>query len=494
MTASNINLALIKTSLGSKFLAHRVAKRIQKKIPAYQKFLAQQGIQIPAKFADFPISDKHSYILPSSLEELSGDRLNHSVSLYRSSGSSGNAYYWSMLRSTNRFAIPATKFFLEKTFQIHKKKTLIIIAASLGSWLGGEHFSWTFKSLAQRVRYPLTVFTPGSNLEEIVTIIDQLNYFFEQIIILISPSFIPLLHHKAATLNLTLDLSKLKYLVTSEYFPESLRQTLRKKAQLPSEEVFMVSMYGSADTGGLGVESPASIAMRQLLEEYPDLREYLGIKLPLPIFFHSIRFDSYLEQIDQKFCITQWQGIPLLRYHLFDQVHFYSWKSLKKAILETELIDQDHPLRKVIKTANNFLFDVTSDMIAVSGRFDKTLILGGTNFSEAMLDSAIKSESLSHFLTGLYRAEILYNNEQFQLSLDLELNPNLVQTQAIEELIYTEIIQQLSKIQPEFAKDWQEIYQDWEVTSNKQILKLHFLPSPSLSNLREKMIKQSSLS
>jgi phenylacetate-CoA ligase len=486
----NISSKLTKTSLGSKFLARRVAQQIQQQIPAYQKFLAHQGLQIPVDFEDLPISDKQSYILPSSLEDLSGDRLDHSLSLYQSSGSSGNSYYWPMLRSTNRFAIPATKFFLEKTFQIHKKKTLIIIASSLGSWLGGEHFSWTFKSLAQQVTYPLMVFTPGSNPEEIVTIIARLSCFFQQIIILITPSFIPLLYHKAETLNLALDLSKLKYLVTSEYFPESLRLTLKKKAQLSIEEVFMVSMYGSADTGGLGVESPASIAMRQLLEEYPDLREYLGIKLPLPIFFHNIRFDSYLEQIEQKFCITQWQGIPLLRYHIFDQVTFYSWKSLKKAILASKLINQEHSLRRFINASSDFL----PNIIAVSGRFDKTLILGGTNFSESMLDSAIKSEKLSHLLTGLYRAKILYDHDQFQLSLDLELSTKVMQTEEVKDMIYREIIQQLGKVQPEFAKDWEDIYQDWEMTSTKRILKLNFLPSPSLSNLRKKMIKQSSFS
>ncbi len=481
--------SLTKPSIGFKFIARSIAKRAQKQIPGYQKFLEQQGVHHATRFEELPISDKNSYLHSYPFSELTCDRFDKSLGLFRSSGASGQPFYWPMLKSTNRFAILASKFFLEKTFKIHRKKTLIIIASSLGSWLGGEHFSWAVKSVAAQSSYPLTIFSPGSNLEEIAEIIEQFSYLFEQIIILINPSLISILQYKAIELNLILPLAKIKYIVIAEYFPESLRTIFRNRAELPINDVFMVSMYGSTDTGGIGVESPASIAVRQLLAQNPDLGHTLGFDLPLPIFAHSLMLDGYLEHVEGKFCITRWQGIPLVRYNLADQVTFYNWRSLKQAVLNTNLVDKNHPLIPIIAAASNFL----PDIVAISGRADKTVIIGGTNLTESMLDAAVKSESLSNILTGLYQAKVLYQDDHSQLIFDLELRQNQYNNPQIRDYIYSEIINTLIRVQPEFSIDWNNIYKSLENDAQRRIIQINLLTWPTLSALREKTIKQTGL-
>ncbi|MGA1355723.1 MAG: hypothetical protein ACO35Q_03470, partial [Prochlorothrix sp.] len=118
--------------LGSPWLAQHIAKRAYHNIPAYRQFLHDRHLKLPLAFQDLPPTDKSSYLIPNTFSNLTGGNLDRSFMLYRSSGSSGQPQYWPMLRSSNRGSHLASKWFLEQTFQIHRKKTLIIVASSLG--------------------------------------------------------------------------------------------------------------------------------------------------------------------------------------------------------------------------------------------------------------------------------------------------------------------------------------------------------------------------
>ncbi|MFM7383172.1 MAG: hypothetical protein ACKO1W_09020, partial [Microcystaceae cyanobacterium] len=467
---------------------HWIARKVYQKSPAYRHFLSQQGINHLPPFQELPILEKFAYLQNHPFTDLYPDRFEHSLSLYASSGTSGKPQYWPMLRSSHRFSVPAMRFFLERIFQIHQQKTLIIVASSLGSWLGGEHFSWVYKSIAAQSSYPLTVFTPGSHPEEIIDIIAQFQDYFQQIIISIPATFISLLLLTAQGTHPALSLQKLKFIATSEYFPESTRLRIGQQGQHRPQDIYLVSMYGAVDANGLGVESPASIALRQLLGEYPDLATMLGIQTPLPLFFHSIAWDSYLEIINGKFCITRWQGIPLVRYHLPDDVAFYNWRILRKTMLTSDLIPVTHPLRLAIAASSSLL----SNIIAIAGRADKGLVWGGNNFTEAMLDTAIKAEALQPILTGFYRAKVHHTETHAQLVFDLELQPNQIVEESLETWIRQHILETLIKLQPEFASDWRDIYQ--KLAPDYEMLKLNFLAWPALSELRQQTIKQNPFS
>nr|WP_211175861.1 hypothetical protein [Brasilonema sp. UFV-L1] len=473
--------------MGSKQVASEVAQRAQRSVRAYKQFLEKQGFKVGDSFEHLPKSDKESYALAYSWEELLADDYEECFSIFRSSGSSGQTFYWPQMKSTSRSSPTALRIFLEDAFAVHQKKTLAIVGFSLGSWIGGDAMSWTLKSMAVDTTYPFYVFSPGNNLDEIIEMICKMSPFVDQIIVFLVPSAIAYLHLKASQLKQSLPLDKLKYVVTGEPFPESLRVSLQNRAGVGDDTPFMFSLYGSADTGTLGVESQASVALRKLLYRNNALATELGIESPIPHFFHFLATDTFLETVDGHLCITRWQGIPLIRYILYDQVSLYSWKELKQAVLTSKHLDSgNEALLEILSSASEQL----PDLLAVTGRADKCVILGGSNFTEYMLDAAVKCEELDEILTGLYRAQMIYEEDRQYLAFDLEIRQDISPDKAMIDRVYYSLMQSLGRFQPIFLTYWQNIYSAWDNDPTKRILRLNFIPWPGLSQTTKTTIKQ----
>lgn len=477
----------VRKSLGSKQLATEVAQRAQTSVPAYKQFLQTQGFNIEDEFENLPQSDKQIYARAYSWEELLADDYEECFSIIRSSGSSGQKFYWPQMKSSSRSSPAALKNFLENAFAVHQKKTLAIVGLSLGSWLGGDTMSWSLKSMAIDTTYPFFVFSPGSNLDEMIETIRTTSSLVEQIIVFLVPSAIAYIHLKARELKISLPLDKLKYVVTGEPFPESLRASLQKRAGVADNTPFMYSIYGSADTGTLGVESQETVALRKLLHRNNALARDLGIFSPIPHFFHFLSADTFLETIDGHLCVTRWQGIPLVRYILYDQVSLYSWKELRQAVLSSKhLHSEDEILVEILSKAS----DKLPNIIAVTGRSDKCVIVSASNFTEYMLDAAVKHEELNDILTGLYRAKLIYEEDRQYLAFDLEIRQDISPEPEIMDRVYYSLINSLGQFKPSFLSYWQNIYNACGDDPTKRVLKLNFISWPSLSNLSKTSIKQ----
>ena len=391
------------------------------------------------------------------------------------------------MKSGNGSSPKAFKNFLEGTFAIHQKKTLAIVGYSLGSWVGGDALSWNLKNIAVDSTYPFFVFSPGNNLDEIIEIISTMESLVEQIIVFIVPSAIPYFHLKASDLKISLPLEKIRYMVGAEPFPESLRTSLQNRAGLGDEVSFMYSIYGSADTDTLGVESQATVTLRKLLYRNNNLAAKLGFESPIPHFFNFVSRDTFLENIDGHLCVTRWQGIPLVRYIIYDKVSLHSWKELRQAVLNSEHLDSENKILIEILSKTS---DQLPDLIAVTGRADKCIILGGPNFTEYMLDAVVKCEELDDILTGLYRAKVIYEEDRQYLAFDLEIRQNVSPDREVIDRVYYSFMQSLGKLQPIFLSYWQNIYSAWDNEPEKRILKLNFITFPGLSELAKTSIKQ----
>jgi phenylacetate-CoA ligase len=397
--------------------------------------------------------------------------------------------YWPCLRSHDRYAAWGTRRFLESCLAIHRKRTLAIVGAALGSWIGGDHISWLLKSASLRSRYSFSVFAPGNNHAEIIDIITEVEPRVDLIILFITPSYIRYLHLRAESLGKTLPLSKLRYLVTGEPIAEQVRMSLQAHASVPPHEPFMLSFYGSADTGMLGIESPSSVALRKLLTLNEGLAAELGFSQPVPHLFHYCAPDAYVETIDGELCVTRWQGIPIVRYNLHDKARLYRWRTLRAAVLKSNLIQtSDEPLREVIRKS----WTILPDLIAVEGRSDG-LILGGSNVSEAMLDEVVRTRALESVLTGMYKARLGLVDGQQILELDLELRPGVTVDAEGADRVYDALIQSLCRVQPELRGDWENIHRVFDRDPSRRILQLRWHPWPVLSREVEALPKRCSI-
>ncbi len=453
-------------AIGSQETARQVVRRAAREVSAYQTFLAEHDGSPDDPWERLPVTDKTTYLSRFPFSERVGGDFANTFTIFSSSGSSGQPFYWPQLKDGHADSADKLRQFLETAFRIRERKTLAIVGLALGSWIGGDHFSWVLKSMAVRLPYPFAVFSPGNKHDEIIAMIESATPFVDQIILFVCPSAIGHLLLRARQNGRTLPLTKLRYIVIGEPFPESMRGQLHQEAGAPPTEPVMFSIYGSADTGVLGVESPASVALRQVCHVDPVVRAGLGFETGTPHFFHLADPTAYIESLAGELCVTKWQGVPLLRYNLHDRVELLRWSDVRQVV-------QNH--------------DELPDLMAILGRADRCLILCGTNLTEFMLNEALRCPELQDLLTGLYRAAIIFEEGRQRLDLTLEFRNGV----AVDlDRVYRGLVRALGQVQPEFRDDWQNIYRQWDDDPARRILRLQAVTWPELSHRTETDIKQ----
>ncbi len=479
--------SFFQSSLGEKPRAEELARRAIQTVPAYRAFLARQNVPAAASFDGLPLMDKAGYILPSAYRDLLADDFDDTFFIFRSSGSSGHGFLWPQLKGHHRHVTASLRVFLETAFEIQQKRTLAIVGLALGSWIGGEHFSWVLKSLALDLPYPFAVFSPGNRHDEILDMMTAADSYTDQILLFLCPSAIAHLQLTARDRGVAVSWNKVRYVVLGEPIPEPVRQSLRQQAGVGPEETFMLSVYGSADTGTLGAESSASVFVRSLLSSHPALAESLGLPPPVPHFFHLAAPDIYLETVRGELCVTRWQGIPLVRYNLHDRAWLFDWKRLMQAVVESPLLPAT--LRETVRAVQARSTGLP-DVVAVAGRADACLLLCGTNITEVMLDETIRCAELEDWLTGIYRAAIGYDQDRQHLRLQVELKRGVPSTPDLIDRLYPKLIQALGRVQPEFLDDWKNLYAVWDADPPRRILQVHAVEWPALSNAAPNQVKQ----
>ena len=480
---------LFRPALGSPAIAQDVATRAAREVHGYQNYLSSNGTNADQSFDRLPLTDKVNYLKTFPLEQLVGSDFEETFHIFSSSGSSGRAFYWPQLKSSHLASAERLRQLLEGTFDIHRRKTLAVVGLALGSWIGGDHFSWLLKSVSINTPYPFAVFAPGNKHDEIISMLRSASRFVDQFILACCPSAIGHLILRAEQAGTPLPLEKMRYLVIGEPFPETLRSALESRAKLPPGEALMLSIYGSADTGVLGFESPASIALRKLAQAEPEIARELGLGPVIPHFFHQADPDIYLETVEGELCVTKWQGIPLVRYNLHDSALLYEWSDI--AARFPAWTEQYPALAHVLQRLGQHSHDLPAQgLIAVTGRADSCLILCGTNITEAMFDQAVRVSEVASLLTGAYQARLLLEDGRQRLGLKLEYHANQGNREAVTETLYPLLIQALGKIQPEFRDDWTSIYRTWDDDPAQRILKLELVPWPEMSQGLENKIKQ----
>jgi phenylacetate-CoA ligase len=461
--------------LGDPAAAHAVARRAAQRVPAYRRHLAARQID-PAALAwtALPTMDKKDYLLAHPFADLLADDFGDPFTIFSSSGSSGRPFYWPQLKGAQREAAARLRQLLEEVYRIHERKTLAIVGLALGSWIGGEHFSWVLKSVAVDAPYAFAVFSPGNRHDEIIAMIESAGCFVDQVIVFACPSAIGHLRLRAEQQGRALPLAKLRFVVLGEPFPESVRLGLQAEASLAPGEPAMISIFGSADTGVLGVESPASALVRGVCERDATLAADLGFGGVVPHLFHQADPSALLESVDGELCVTKWQGVPLVRYNLHDAVRLLRWSALVERVASRL---GDGPMTQGLRASAARLPDV----LAVTGRADSCLLLCGTNLTEAMLDTAVRSPELAAALTGNYRARVILEHGRQRLEFTLECRGGIAPDDATASAIYPLLVTALGRAQPEFKDDWDNIYRRWDDDSAHRILALRLVAWPALA-------------
>src|ERR671932_798668 len=294
-------------------LFHDVAAHV----PAYRAFLTEQGISYSSiqTFEDFeklPLITKNNYHSRYPLADLCRHgQLDLCDTIAVSSGSTGKPTFWPRFL-TDELQI-ATRFeqIFHDSFYADTRRTLAVICFTLGTWVGGMYTTNCCRYLASK-GYPITVITPGNNKEEIFRVVQELGTAFEQVVLLGYPPFLKDVIDSGIARGMEWQRYQIKLVMAGEVFSEEWRDLVGERVGSKNPCYDSASLYGTADAGVLGNETPLSICIRRFLAEHPEASRALFGESRLPTLVQYDPLNRFFEVYEGKLLFSRDNGIPLV--------------------------------------------------------------------------------------------------------------------------------------------------------------------------------------
>lgn len=420
-------------------------------MPAYRQFLATHGINAAAiaAYADFsrlPLMNKANYMQAYSLpERCIGGSLAGADRVAVSSGSTGKPTFWP--RSAVYELDVAVRFeqVFRDSFHAHERSTLAIVCFALGNWVGGLFTTSCCWHLARK-GYPLLVATPGNNKAEIFRVVKELSPHFEQTVLLGYPPFVKDVLDAGCAEGIDWPQYQPKLVFAGEVFSEEWRTLLNQRIGSKSPWHDSASLYGTADGGVLGNETPFSIAIRYWLANHPEAARSLFGESRLPTLVQYDPNSRFFEVHDGTLVVSADNTVPLLRYHIADKGGIISyeamWDFLKQQGIETVAdlgLDDEFQPRLL-------------PFVYVFGRADFTVSYYGANIYPENVTVGLEQPALMVWLTGKFVLETQEaDSGDKYLHVVVELLPGIEVDAAMIPVIAASIKEQLLRLNSEFA-------------------------------------------
>jgi phenylacetate-CoA ligase len=416
-------------------LFHRVAATV----PAYGKFLRENGVDPAAittmdDFRSLPMIDKDSYHRRYPLPELCRDgRLDGCDMIAVSSGSSGRPTVWP--RSlTDELAI-ARRFeqVFRDGFRAHERSTLAVVCFPLGTWVGGLFTTACVRHLAAK-GYPITTVAPGNNKAEILRVLPELAEHFDQVVLLGYPPFVKDVVDTGVAAGFDWSRHAVKLVLAGEVFSEEWRDLVGRRAGMADPVRDSASLYGTADAGVLGNETPLSVSIRRFLAGRPDLARELFGDSRLPTLVQYDPASRFFEVHEGTLLFSGDNGVPLIRYHIADD---------GGVLTSAELLD--------FCARNGFTPDADNDLpfVFVFGRSLFTVSFFGANVYPENVTVGLEQPGISDWVTGKFVLETVADaDENTRLRVTVELAPGRTGDAA---LVAESVRDQLVRLNSEFA-------------------------------------------
>ncbi|MEV6878547.1 phenylacetate--CoA ligase family protein [Amycolatopsis sp. NPDC051128] len=300
-------------------LFHRTAETV----PAYRKFLREHGITpeavtTMASFRELPLVGKAGYHRKYPLPELCrGGTFAGCDMIAVSSGSSGRPAIWPRALEDELHVARRFEQVLVDAFHADRRSTLAVVCFPLGTWVGGLFTTACVRHLAAK-GCPITVVAPGNNKAEILRVLPELAPHFEQVVLLGYPPFVKDVVDTGLAEGVDWPAYAIKLVLAGEVFSEQWRDLVARRAGVADPVRDIASLYGTADAGVLGTETPVSVGIRRFFADRPELaREVFG-DARLPTLVQYDPASRFFEEHEGTLVFTADGGIPLVRYHIAD--------------------------------------------------------------------------------------------------------------------------------------------------------------------------------
>jgi len=424
-------------------------------VPAYRAFLETHridpgGVKSLADYQTLPLTTKQNYMRTYPLaQRCRGGDLAGCDMLAMSSGSTGSPMVWP--RTVIHELDIATRF--EQVFHAFgadRHGTLAVVCFAMGTWVGGMFTAACCRHLAAK-GYPITVVTPGNKKDEVFRVVQELGPDYEQIVLLGYPPFIKDIIDGGSAEGMDWSHYRPKLVFAGEVFSEEWRELVcgRIGSTQPANDT--ASLYGTADGGVLGNETPLSIAIRKFFAAHPErAREVFG-ESRLPTLVQYDPLSRWFEVHDGTLVVSGDSGVPLLRYHIADKGGIISYDEMMEivggAVQPGEL--GAWPLPFV------YLF----------GRADFTVSYFGANVYPENISVGLEQPEVRDWVSGKFVLRVVETEDCNEaLSIVVELLPGISGDETKRNAVAAAVLRQLRRLNSEFANYVPAEYQQPRIT------------------------------
>jgi phenylacetate-CoA ligase len=300
-------------------LFHDVAARV----PAYRSLLAEHGIdpstvQSPADFARLPLVTRENYIKRYPLAARCRDgSLSSCDMLALSSGSTGEPTAWPRANADELGIATRFEQLFHDNFDADRRSTLAVVCFPLGTWIGGMFTASCCRHVAAK-GYPLVTVTPGNQKQEIYRALKIFGPELDQVVLLGYPPFLKDVIDGGPASGIDWSSLRVRLVLAGEVVSEEWRALMAERAHLQRPLYDIASMYGTADAGVLGVETPIAAAIRGFAARDGSFARALFGEARLPTLVQYDPLSRYFEVSEGTLLFTGDNGVPLVRYHISD--------------------------------------------------------------------------------------------------------------------------------------------------------------------------------
>lgn len=433
-------------------LFHEASKRV----PAYKKFLAEEGInpkdiKTHDDFLSLPLTDKDNYFNKYPLHELAwdGNLLNTTV-IVSSSGSTGEPMFWPRDRVEEEEVEGYLKFIFGHLMESDKKNTLFVNAFAMGTWSAGIYAMTSAHALSKNTG-TISQVTPGINKKDIFSSIKKLADSFEQVIIAGYPPFIKDVLTEGKGLGINWKNLNMKFFVAGEAISEEWRDHILEIVGSKNPLKDIINAFGTAEAGLPGIETPSSIAIKRILAGSPkDSKRVLGLERTPSIYEYSPKH-KYFEVVDGQLTITMPSAVPFIRYNLKDMGGLYSHDEM------IDLVGRD----KFNKLINKYAGDAKltkMPFVYLFGRPHNNATIYGLNVYPENIKAGVEDKRVRQHLSGKFKMSTENDkdlNQYLQIQLEISHTEKLTSDQ--QKQIFEIIKEKLKALNTEYNKLESEI-------------------------------------